>query len=758
MKKRLLLILLAFQLTPFVFHYAQAKPVTVQQAQRVAEKVLPGHTFEVADLDGIYLFSSVDGQGFVLVAADDCVRPVLGYSATGRFPQPTADNRLPVHFAAWLDGYRREITSLRAAGAVPSPEVQALWENPLPRKSKSMGNSVDPLLSTRWAQHPYYNTYCPYDSIDSDYCVTGCVATAMAQIMRYWEYPVTGWNSHSYFDYYYGTLSANFDTTHYRWDLMPDTLSPFCDSLEIDAVATLMYHAGVSVNMAYSPRGSYAYTISSGPLAFPCAENALKTYFRYNPMLYGMNRGSFSDAEWDSLLHVELNAARPVLYSGADPNAGGHAFVLDGYDTLGMFHVNWGWGGYYDGFYTIDSLSPGAGSLGGEPFYTFNRYCSALFDVYPAPTPTDTLVTINIVSNNIECGMVEGSGTYHLYDTVTVRPRASEGCRFSHMATARRSIPLRFLACSDMNDTAYFEYIEGDTLGYCFGNQLQSWADDYGTTTEWGIRIPSVMRQARQLTAVELYYLVEGDYTLNIYVGDSIDGATPIYTGVYPLSGESGWRTLELDSMLTFHHAQTLWITVGINDTTHGFPLACADFCGNDDGSWYHLPWGWRSYGDEGVFYSWMLKGVFNSRREYNVVASPNDINLGDVFGMGRYLPGDTITLRAVPKTNCDFIEWSNGSNANPLTFILTGDTAFVASFQSRAGIGEIDDSQLRVAVSGLTVTIDNPTGGEIDLYDISGRLLATHHSSFITHHFSTSGVYLLKMNGLPARKIVVVK
>ena len=125
---------------------------------------------------------------------------------------------------------------------------------------------------------------------------------------------------------------------------------------------------------------------------------------------------------------------------------------------------------------------------------------------------------------------------------------------------------------------------------------------------------------------------------------------------------------------------------------------------------------------------------------------------------MGRYLPGDTITLRAVPKTNCDFIEWSNGSNANPLTFILTGDTAFVATFQSRAGIGEIDDSQLKVAVSGLTVTIDNPTGGEIALYDITGRLLATHHSSFITHHFSTSGVYLLKMNGLPARKIVVAK
>lgn len=747
MIKRFIPILLLLSLAAIV----AAKPVDMSEARRVAGFFFPGCQLEVTNLQGIYLCQPVSGQGFVLVAADDCVRPVLGYSAHSSFSFP-----LPDHVTAWVDGYRREIASLVAAGASPSAEVQALWENPLPHKT--VGNSVEPLLSTRWAQRPYYNLYCPYDSVDSAYSVTGCVATAMAQIMRYWQYPEMGWNSHSYYHPNYGVLSADFGSTHYRWNQMPDTLNALCDSLEIDAVATLMYQAGVSVNMAYSPRGSGAYSLSVGNLSTPCAENAMKTYFRYNPMLYGLNKSFFSDAEWHSMLYDELDAARPVFYTGADLAAGGHAFVLDGYDTLGMFHVNWGWGGYYDGFYTIDSLSPGAGSLGGEPVYTFNIYNTALFDVYPAPTPTDTVVTINFVSNRPECGSVTGSGTYHLYDTVTILPQASQGCRYLHMSTGWRNIPFTFLAVHDISDTVFFDYIEGDTAGYCTDTPVQSWRDDYGTTTEWGIRVPPVMRHARQLTAVQLYYSVEGDYTLNIYLGDSIDGATPVYSGVYSLSGEAGWRLLELDSVLTFNHAQILWITISHTDTNVTYPLACDSYCGNSDGSWYHMPWGWQTYDRHGIYYTWMLRAVFMPRREYNVVASPNDVTLGDVYGMGLYLPGDTISLRAVPKSGCDFVEWSTGSIANPMSFVLTCDTAFVAVFRSRTGIEGVDDSGLRVTTDGLNVTVDNPTGEPLELYDIQGRLISTSEIRNTVFRLPTSGVYILKVGGMPSRKIVAVK
>ncbi len=749
--KKISFLLLLFTLQFSTFHSVQAKPVTLQQAQRVAERVLPGHTFDAVNLDGIYLFSSADGKGFVLVSGDDCVRPLLAYSTDGIFEV----NGMPAHVAAWLDGYRREIASLRAAGIEASPEVQALWQEATPRKST---RAVAPLLTTRWAQRAYYNKYCPYDTVDSAYSVTGCVATAMAQLMRYWQYPETGWNQHSYYHRAYGLLSANFGATHYRWNQMPDTLNALCDSMEVDAVATLMYHAGVAVEMQYSPTGSGALDLSYGMLDLPCAENAMKTYFRYNPMLRGLFKNSYSDSEWDSLLRVELDAARPVFYCGSDMNEGGHAFLLDGYDTLGMFHVNWGWGGYYDAFYTIDSLSPGAGSLGGEPFYTFNFSNSALVDVYPAATPTDTVVTINFVSNNPVWGSVEGCGTYRLYDTVTIVPRASEGCRYMRFASSVRNVPISFLASCDISDTVLFEHIEGDTVGYCHNNISQRWRDDYGNTTEWAIRIPSSLRQARQLAAVQFYGYEEGDYTISVYLADTLDGATPVYTTHYSLTGAAGWRTIVLDSVLTAHYSQVLWIAVSMTDTNITFPLVCSSYSGNPDGNWYHFPWGWRPMEETGGYYTWNLKAVFLPQRMLNVAASPNDIALGDVYGMGSYYPGDTIVLTAVPKTGCVFDGWSNGLSDNPLVFVVTRDTALVAYFHLLNAISEVDESQLKVAVSGLSVTIDNPTGGEIALYDISGRLLATHHSSFITHHFSTSGVYLLKLNGLPVRKIVAVR
>ena len=724
-----------------------AKPVNIGRASDVASRFFPGVDLQVVEMENIYVFSPVSGQGFVLVAADDCVRPVLAYSYSGRFD---AQN-MPPHVAAWIDGYNREVASLVAAGIAPSAEVQALWENTLSRKSDV---SVDPLLTTRWAQRPYYNLYCPYDSVDSAYSVTGCVATAMAQIMRYWQYPETGWNSHSYIHPNYGVLSADFGSTHYRWNQMPDTLNVLCDSLEIDAVATLMYQAGVSVNMSYSPRGSGAYSLSEGGLGNPCAENAMKTYFRYNPMLYGLNKSFFSDAEWHSMLYDELDAARPVFYTGADFAAGGHAFVLDGYDTLGMFHVNWGWGGYYDGFYTIDSLSPGAGSLGGEPIYN-----TALFDVYPAPTSTDTVVTINFVSNRPECGSVVGSGTYHLYDTVTILPQASQGCRYLHMSTGWCNVPVTFLAVHDISDTVFFDYIEGDTVGYCYSTPVQSWRDDYGTTTEWGIRIPPVMRHARQLTAVQLYYLVEGDHTLNIYLGDSINGATPVYSGVYSLSGEAGWRLLELDSVLTFNRSQILWITISQTETNVSYPLACDSYCGNSDGSWYHLPDGWQTYDRQGVYYTWMIRAVFDSREWYNVAASPNDINAGDVMGMGPYAPGDVVTLHALPHNGYQFSYWSNGSTDNPLDFIITCDTTFIAFFEPITGIEDIESSELKIEISGLTLTVTLPAGiPSASLYDIQGRELSrlTSHVSQFT--LPVVGIYLLKSVGCPARKIVITK
>ena len=610
--KRIITIVAALVLAAGLTGRMEAKPVDKATAASIAARVLNKAVVDATTvrLDGCFLFTGADGKGFVLMAADDRVRPVLAYSPDGTFDPAT----MPEHVAAWIDGYRQEIASVKEVTTIPSPRVAKEWE----RWSKGIPQSrttwVDPLMTSRWYQAYPYSKHCPYDPDSLDYCPTGCVATAMAQIMRYWHWPEVGYGSNSY-ESNYGILSADFGNTYYDWNHMPDTLSNACTEEEIDAVATLMYHAGVSVDMNYGPNGSGSYSVSAGRLDYACAENALKTYFRYNPMLYGLHKGSYSDAEWDAMVRDELDASRPVYYTAVDPYNGGHAFVLDGYDSIGMFHVNWGWAGYYDAWYLIDSLAPGAGSMGGNPICCFNTKACALFGLYPASMPTGEPSIISVVSNDPALGTVTGSGTYQTYDTVNLEVSAAEGCRYVGMATGKRNIPFSFLAIGqDYTDTAYFERITGDTISYSYNYNTDRYPyGEYGNV-EWGMRIPASMRQGKSLSAVQLYYQTHGNHTLNIYEGETLDGNTPVYTKTYYLDGEQGWRTLELDSNLSFAPEQTIWVTFSFNASSSSeAPIATTSYCGNPDGSWYHFgQWsnGWDVYTNLSVYLTWMLRAV----------------------------------------------------------------------------------------------------------------------------------------------------
>lgn len=354
------------------------KATSASLATRVLNKAVVDATS--SQFTGLHLFVGADGKGFAPIAADDCIRPVLAYSPDGTFDPAT----MPEHVAGWINGYQQEIASVVEAGGTPSPKVAQEWERWSKGTVRSGTTWVDPLMTSHWAQNPIYNYYCPYDTVLWARSVVGCVATAMAQIMRYWQWPEVGYSSHSYEWSYYGTLSADFENTYYNWEHMPDSLSVACTNEEKDAVATLMYHAGVAVDMMYHPDGSSAYTASTGNLDFPCAENAYKTYFRYNPMLQSRHKSAYSDTEWDVLMRAELDAGRPVHYGAAEPYIhAGHSFVIDGYDSLGMFHVNWGWGGPCNAWYLIDSLAPGAGSMGGQPYYCFTGIAEAIFGIAP---------------------------------------------------------------------------------------------------------------------------------------------------------------------------------------------------------------------------------------------------------------------------------------------------------------------------------------------------------------------------------------
>ena len=217
-----------------------------------------------------------------------------------------------------------------------------------------------------------------------------------------------------------------------------------------------------------------------------------------------------------------------------------------------------------------------------------------------------------------------------------------------------------------------------------------------------------------------------------------------------------GWHTLPLDSVLTFYQTQTIWITISSTDTNLSFPLACSNYCGNDDGSYYHLPEGWMPYTRQGVYYTWMVRAIFDPHEQFNVVATPNDITLGDVYGMGSYHPGDTVTLHALPTQFSDFDHWSNGCTDNPMSFIITRDTALTAFFLDLNAIEEPSSVGLIAYVDGHTVFIVNPGQRLLEIYDIKGRLLFTSHSPNASFPIPVPGVYLLKADGLQSRRFVI--
>ena len=319
------------------------------------------------------------GDGFVIVSADDIAVPILGYSDAGNFdPQ-----NIPVNMYEWLQGYENDINRAISDGVSTSAETAANWtklsrgQGLSPKRSRS----VEALVSTKWNQSAPFNNLCPYDSSHGERTVTGCVATAMAQIMKYWNYPTQGNGTQTYTHETYGQQTANFGSTTYDWNNMLNTYSNSATQAQKNAVATLMYHCGVAVMMDYgvsSTGGSGAVTVGSSN---GTAEYALKTYFLYKNTLNGCRRSDYTDQAWKNMLKTDLDASRPVIYTGRG-EGGGHCFICDGYNNNDQFHFNWGWGGYCDGFYAINSLEPGTGGIGSGNG-TYNESQSAIFGIEP---------------------------------------------------------------------------------------------------------------------------------------------------------------------------------------------------------------------------------------------------------------------------------------------------------------------------------------------------------------------------------------
>ncbi len=356
---------------------ATANPIDVKTAARTARKILSANQVRNVDVANVeveskvrdrisdarqtdspayFAFNAENNNGFVIISGDDQMPPIVGYSETGSIP---SDGEMPDALAGFLNMYAEYVQAVRNGKA----------EAPSHAKGDITGDVVvAPLLSCEWDQDSPYNYYCPSS------CPVGCVATAMAQIMYYYKYPNQPTGKISY-NYGNGVLSVDYSESYYDWSILKDSYGMMeYKNASGKAVAKLSYDCGVSVYMAYSEGGSGSTIVE--------AYNAFFTNFGYNAsaMRYFIRECTDTQEEWNRILFKELDSKRPVLYAGVSStgggrDSGGHAFVIDGYDSNYMVHVNWGWNGSYNGYFDVTVLDPAR--------YTFSESQEMIVGIVP---------------------------------------------------------------------------------------------------------------------------------------------------------------------------------------------------------------------------------------------------------------------------------------------------------------------------------------------------------------------------------------
>lgn len=291
-------------------------------------------------------------QGYVIVSGDDEMTELVGYAENGFFDA----KNVPPQMQLWLNGYAEYVAAVQS-GKAKARKILL---------SDSPSVVVEPLVTTKWNQDAPFNNFAPEytdDNNNTQRCATGCAATAMAQIMKFHNWPEQGVGHYSYEHQSFGTISSNFSEHVYDWTNMIDRYNNGeYSNVQADAVALLMKDCGVSLNMNYGPVSGasiYSYT------------PAFKNYFRYSSRT--VNRSECETAEFTKIITDELQEGRPIIYCGTGED-GGHAFVVDGYDTNYFLHVNWGWGGYSDGYFDMNYMDPtGLGIGGGSGAFKWNQ-------------------------------------------------------------------------------------------------------------------------------------------------------------------------------------------------------------------------------------------------------------------------------------------------------------------------------------------------------------------------------------------------
>ena len=755
---------------------ANASPVDTNTVKVVAKNFLQKHDQSVKSteifrissaarangLSNLYIVERTDKAGFVVISADDCVQPVLAYSATN-----VAGDEIPVNALDWFRGYDGEIAYCVANNVQSTEEVRFAWEelkgtksnaapkqlNPgagisLPTRPLYGTPVVGPLLTTTWNQAPLYNNYCPYDNVRGARTVVGCVATAMAQVMKYWNYPTRGVGSNSYYDTVGGTLSVNFGNTTYDWANMPNALVQSSTAAQIHAVATLSYHCGVAVNMDYGVSavgGSGAYTTGN---YYTTAEYALKTFFGYKNTLASDYRYYYSDAQWNALLRSELNANRPLLHSGRG-TGGGHAFVCDGYDSDGLFHYNWGWAGSYDGFFASNNLAPGGGGIGSNQSNTFNQNQAVVYGIEPDNSSLvirPELLTVSPMGGNETVSVRTANSDTNRWRAINNYPwmtlSANSGVGSGNVANVTVTVEPNLTGYNRQGSITFIQNTDTVVLPVVqtYGNnsssgQYGNTAANYLTLVDSGYFV--AMRPERfgnfnaGDTIKSIYYrtydhsqypdYMDSNFVIRIYENPVFTSAlaqgssdnfanvfgNPVYTQSY-VQSRPGEQEVNLTTpyvinsnnfWITFTSvgkSQLLWSPIFIEDSVleSNFPLV-----DSVDGKYLHGYYNMYvrpSYSgiyadDTNYLYQYNSHYVFGfsvkTGSQTLVSARPDTAGHGYVLGGGAYNVGDTVTLQAFALPGYSFVRWSDSVSTSTRTFVIQPNTyypEFVAIYYAR--------------------------------------------------------------------------
>lgn len=424
--KRFLISISLFCISLFAF----ADVVPSSKAYIVAQKfmnavalteVWDGNEEEVesgakSSIDPYFHVLNVEGGGWVIVSGDDCTVPILGYNDTGAFEK----EEIPSNMDWWLGLIRDEIKQARQKGQKGSSNTKYMWANPGRRDTKAD-------TSSKTLETACWNQKAPYNYLLSNYVkgknghgvedlCTGCVATAMAEILRYHQWPEHGSGTLSGYTTQtanYSVIGFSIDDHYYDWDNMPMTYDGEQTSEQENAVALLMLDCGVMVHMDYGTSkvgGSGALPADVVP--------ALSTYMQYSKQAELKMRSDYSDSEWLQMIKYDIDNCGPIIYGGYLVNGGGHQFVCDGYDLdNSMIRINWGWSGSKNGWFTLTLEIPDS--------YTFSRNQVAVFGLVPDKDGSteypDVEITLEAISDNgsvdglaIESGNFTSGGTFSL--------------------------------------------------------------------------------------------------------------------------------------------------------------------------------------------------------------------------------------------------------------------------------------------------------------------------------------------------------